>query len=174
VAELRAQARPQSIGSDQRAAAMSACGGNRHAVAVELEVVNPRAETQRDGGIGADRFEQRRLQVAAVDHPIGGAAALRGAGGERRARQHARSPRAHHPQLLRRDRAALKSLAQPERDQHARGIGRELNAGADLREVLRLLEHRDRKSALRDRQRRGQSADARAGDEHGARGGHGS
>ncbi len=119
-------------------------------------------------------FEERRLQVAAVDHPIGGAPALRGGGGERRARQHARSPRAHHPQLLRRDRAALEALAQPERDQHACGIGRELNAGADLLQALRLLEHRDLESALRDRQRRGQSADARAGDEHGARGWHGS
>jgi hypothetical protein len=62
---------------------------------------------------------------------------------------------------------APQSLVHAERNQNARGIGRELNAGADLFQALGLIENRDLKSALRERERGGQPADARAGDEDG-------
>ena len=38
----------------------------------------------------------------------------------------------------------LQLLAEAERDQDARGVGRELNAGADLLQPLRLIEARRR------------------------------
>ena len=122
---------------------------------------------QGDVGVGAHRLEQHRLQIAAMDHPIGRAVAFLGGGAERRAREHAGGLRVHHPQLLGSDDVALQWLAEPERDQDARGIGRELNAGADLFQALRLLEHGDAKSALGDRQGRGEPADARAGNDDG-------
>ena len=67
------------------------------------EVLDPRAEVERDIGIGAHRVEQHLLQVAAMDHPVGRAVALLDGGAERRARQHAGGLRVHHPELLGRD-----------------------------------------------------------------------
>ncbi len=64
-------------------------------------------------------------------------------------------------------------LAETEGDQHARCIGRELDAGADLLQPLGLLETATRKPRLGERQRRRQPADPGAGDHDGARGRHG-
>ena len=178
VAEAAAHARPQSVGADQRDAALleRVAGRERRdgdAVAVHGEILDPGAEVERDVGWARNRVEQHRLQVAAMDHPIGRAVALLDGGAERRAGEHAGGGRVHHAQLLRRDHAGLELLAEPERDQDARGIGRELDAGADLLQPLRLLEQRDAEAALRDRQGGGQPADPRAGDDDGARGRHG-
>ena len=48
----------------------------------------------------------------------------------------------------------LQPRAEAEREQDARGIGRELNAGAGLLQSLRLIEDGDGESASRERQRR--------------------
>jgi hypothetical protein len=66
---------------------------------------------------------------------------------------------------------APQRVAEPERDQDAGGIGRELDAGADLFELRRLIEDRDAETALRQRQSRREAADTRAGDHHGGHGG---
>ena len=69
---------------------------------------------------------------------------------------------------------ALQLLAEPERDQDARRIGRELNAGAGFFQALRLIEHGDAETTLGDRQGGRQPADPRAGNDDGARGRQGS
>src|SRR5205814_3734567 len=45
------------------------------------------------------------------------------------------------------------------------GVGAELDAGADLAELSRLLQHQRRDALLGERQRRCEAADAAAGDE---------
>ena len=57
--------------------------------------------------------------------------------------------------------------------QDARGIGGELDAGAGFLEPLRLFEHDGAEALARERQRRGQPADAGACDKDGARCRHG-
>ena len=61
--------------------------GDGDAVAVNDEVLDPRAELQHDVGVCPHRFEQRRLQVAAMDDPIGRAVARLGIIAERDAGQ---------------------------------------------------------------------------------------
>ena len=53
-------------------------------------------------------------------------------------------------------------------DQHAAGVGRELQAGADFLEPLGLLEHDDAKALCGQRKRGRQSSDAGTSDEDGA------
>ena len=62
---------------------------------------------------------------------------------------------------------------QPELDEDAAGVGRELQAGADFLEALGLLQH-DNPEALRGkRQGSRQASDPGPGDEDGARNSHG-
>ena len=148
--------------------------GDGDAVAVHDEILDPRAELQRDVGVA-------RAPLRAAP-PAG-----RRDGSPSRARRSALRraspsgmrasiwPRAAHdrrPPPARPRRRCSRSL-EPERDQHARRIGRELDAGAGLFQPLGLLEHDDAEAALRQRQRRGQPADPGAGDDDGARGRHG-
>ena len=64
-------------------------------------------------------------------------------------------------------RAAQPRL-QSEVDQHAAGVGRELQAGADFLEPLGFLQNDDAKALCRERKRRRQSSDAGTSDEDGA------
>ena len=176
IAETPAQARPQPVGRDQRHAAFlrSARGARRDCdpVAVLREVVDPSAERQRDSRMRAHRFQQHGLQVAAMDDPIGRVVALGGGRTERRPRQHPRRLRVPDPKLLRSDHVGLQPRAEAEGEQNARGIGRKLQARAGLFQTLHLVEHGYGESSLRERQRRRQAADARAGDDDPARGRH--
>ena len=134
------------------------------------EVVDPSAERQRDSRMRAHRFQQHGLQVAAMDDPIGRVVAFGRGRAERRPRQHPRRLRVPDPKLLRSDHEGLQPRAEAEGEQNARGIGRKLQARAGLFQTLRLVEHSDGESSLRERQRRRQAADARAGDDDPARG----
>jgi hypothetical protein len=127
---------------------------------------------KRDVGIAAHRVDQHGLEVAAMDHPVRRAIALLGVGAEGRASEHAGGLRVHDSQLLGGDHMALQLRAKSERNQNPRCIGRELNAGPDLLQALRLVEHRDTETLLCDRERRSQTPDARPGDDDGARGSH--
>ncbi len=84
VAKTRAQGRPQSVGADQRDALLvthATCCTRLHgdAVLMDREVLNAGAEAQRDVGALLDRGGEHRLQVGAMDHPVGRAVALLGA-----------------------------------------------------------------------------------------------
>ena len=123
VAEALAQARPQSVGCDQREAALleraRGAGGDRDALAVLREVLDPGAELKRDIGMLAHGLQQHGLQVAAMDDPIGRAVALGRGRAERRPRQHPCRPRVPHPELLRNDHVRLQPPAEAERKQDA-------------------------------------------------------
>ena len=70
--------------------------------------------------------------------------------------------------ITRRDGSActrLSASSRPERVEHAGAVGADLDAGADLLQLGRLLVDLDVEAALEQRQRRGQSADAAADDD---------
>ena len=56
--------------------------------------------------------------------------------------------------------------ADAERVERVPGVRRDLDAGADLAELRRLLQHHRAETLARQRQRRGEAADAAAGDDH--------
>ena len=60
---------------------------------------------------------------------------------------------------------ALERVLEAERVEHARAVGADLDAGADLLQLRRLLVDLDVEAALEQRQRRGQPADAAADDD---------
>src|SRR5262245_41436301 len=62
---------------------------------------------------------------------------------------------------------------QAEREQNARAVGADLDAGADLLELARLFVNLDVDAALEQGQRRGEPADAGADDDHMFRRAHG-
>ena len=72
----------------------------------------------------------------------------------------------HHQQALDEHRFLLHELADAERIERVPGVGGDLDAGADLAELRRLLEHHALESLARERQRGGEAADAAAGDDH--------
>ena len=126
------------------------------------------AEPQLDIGMVVDLRLQRRLQVGAMHHPIGRAGGKGCGFAERQASQLAAAARAHQADGLRRDRAGSEPLPQSQRHQHAAGIGRQLQAGADLLQPLGLLENDDAKPLCGERQRGRQSSDPGTSDEDGA------
>ena len=107
------------------------------------------------------------MDVGAVNHGVrvGEARAKRRAG--RDLADQRVVDRVHHHHPLGVDGAATGALADAERVEARERVRRELNAGADLADLRRLLEDDDAKAALRQRQRRGEAADAGAGDDDG-------
>jgi hypothetical protein len=80
--DVRAAAavRPQAVGADQRDAVLVGGGeplrqATLTPLAMHRRSPRPRAEAERDVGIGAHRVEQRGLQVGAMDRPVGRAVA---------------------------------------------------------------------------------------------------
>jgi len=108
------------------------------------------------------------LQIGAMHHPIGRAGAKRGGFPKRQANDFPAAPRAHQADGIGRDRAMPKPWLQSELDQHAAGIGRELQAGAGFLEAVGLLKNDDAKALSRQRQRSRQSSDPGTSDEDGA------
>jgi hypothetical protein len=125
-------------------------------------------------GIYGNSLDQRGLQIAAVDHPIGRAIVLLDGRAERYAGEHAPRVRTHHLELFRNDDLRRQPLAKAEPEEDAGGIGGELDTGAGLLKPRRRLQQGDAEVALRQGQRRRQPANAGASDHDGARGGHGS
>jgi hypothetical protein len=64
-------------------------------------------------------------------------------------------------------RAVARLVADAERVEGVEGVGAELDAGTDLADFRRLLQHGDGEALAHQRQRRGEAADAAAGDEYG-------
>jgi hypothetical protein len=71
--------------------------------------------------------------------------------------------------MLDEDRLSLHQVADAERVDGVPGVGRELDAGADLAELARLLEDQAAKAFAGEGERGGEAADAAAGnDDRGA------
>jgi hypothetical protein len=118
---------------------------------MQREILHPCAKRNGDVRVGLYCIEERRLQVAAMDDPVRRAVTPLRRFSKRRARQHASGARVHHAQLLRQHHMRLQSVMKTKRDQDARGVRRELDAGARLSELLGLLEQQYLKSPLCDR-----------------------
>src|SRR5579883_2634544 len=104
-----------------------------------------------------------------MNDPIGRAIALRGCLAQRYMRDLTAVPGAEHAHRRWRNDVWPQPITEAEIDQHASGIGRELDAGAGFLKPLGLFENDDTEAAARERQRRRQSADAGANDNDNAR-----
>ena len=177
-ADARARVRPQAVGRDQSEAALVAdaaapMGRDGHAVAVSDEILHAHAELDGDVEMLRDGGHQHRLQVAAMDRPIGRAVALRSGLAERHAHDFAAARGVQDAHRRRRDDVRPQLLFEPQRDQHPRRIGRELDPRAGLLEPLGLFQDDDAKAVADQSERRGQAADAGAGHDDDARRGQG-
>ena len=73
-----------------------------------------------------------------------------------------------HDQKLGEEGERADRVFDPQALEHLERVGPDLDAGADLAKLRTLLEHAARESFLRQRQRRGETADATAGNQNGA------
>ena len=107
-----------------------------------------------------------------MNHPIGRAIFFDG--GFAKVKELPRLPRAVEADLLALGNAGdgAHGLAKAERDEDARAIGAELQARADLAQLLRLFVDIDRKALLDKGQRRHEAADSSSGDGDGRMFGH--
>jgi len=165
-----ANRRPDAVGADQRQRQLLLAHGpaalnHRQPLGMGGKVLELAAEPQFDVGIVVDLGGQRRLQVGAMHHPIGRAGAGRGCFAERQAGDFAAQAGAHDADGVGDHGAGGEARFEAEIDQHAAGIGRQLQAGAGLFKPLGLLENDDAKSLRSQRQRRRQSPDPGSGDE---------
>ena len=174
--QLRADTRPDAIGADQRDTALvddltAIAALHGHAIAVRDEVFEFGAEQEPDVDGGLRRGGQRRLQVAAMDGPVR-CAVTAFAIGQRNTHDLAAGAAVHHAHGMRRDHRGCQQVAQAEVDEDAGGVGRQLDAGADLFKAGGLFEHGDAQAVARQRQRSGQPSDAGAGHDDMTRGRH--
>ena len=161
---------PDSVGADQRQrqlllAHRAAALNHGQSLGVGGGVLELAAEPQLDIGIVVDVGLQRRLQVGAMQHPIGRAGAKRGGFAERQANHFTAASCAHQADGVGDDGACRKPRLQSQFDQHAAGVGRELQAGADFLEPLGLFKNDDAKTLRRERKRGRQSPDPGTSDE---------
>ena len=152
--QLPAQRRPHAVGADQREAALFhdpliAARMNGNAVDVSGKILDARGKPERDVLRVFRGIDERRLQVAAMDRPIGRAVAAFSRVAERNAHDLAAGAAGHHADRLRQHRRGRKTLTQAERDQHAGRIGSELNSGAGLFQLGGLLKHGDAQTGAR-------------------------
>ena len=123
------------------------------------------AQTDGVGLLRAHRRREHREQIGAIDREIGISIAL----DRRRAKVEqfpsvAGAPQAHFLGC-RLARQARQVITQPEFVEHAIAIGRQLQAGADLLEFVRLFVYLDVEAAPEQSECGSQAADAAAGDE---------
>ena len=123
------------------------------------------AEPDRVRPLAADGVGERRLQIAAMHEDVRRAVALL----RDRAEVEGRPGLAGVPQPRRlaggEELRRCERVLQAERMQHARAVGADLHAGADLAQLMRLLVDFDLDPAPDQRQRAGEPADAAADDE---------
>ncbi len=120
--------RPQAVGTDQREAALVGRAGavahrDGDAVWMRDKIFDARAEFKGDFQSSGDCGQQRRLQIAAMNYPIGRAVALFGAFAERHPHYLASACGAHHPQRRGCDGERPQTVLQSEGNQRARGVG---------------------------------------------------
>src|SRR5688500_2575798 len=105
------------------------------------------------------------MDVCAVRHGVRVAEALGEAFVERNLDDPLPAHAVEHEHVLDEHRLFLDQAADTEGVERVPGVRRDLNAGADLAEFGRLLEHDGAEALTRQRERRGEAADAAAGDD---------
>ena len=120
-----------------------------------------------DARLGRRRREQRRVQIAAMRHPVGCAVPCGDPARRAAARPSVRAVRPSCTSMASGSPTSGRSASRhPEPLQHAHAVGSELNAGARRRELRRAAPARSTlRPRLRQRQRQRQAADAAACDQ---------
>ena len=111
-------------------------------------------------------LEQHVMQIGAMDKRIGMMEFLAERVTERNARDFLAGNGIEHHQIFRKYRERADWLDEAEPFQHPECVRAELDAGADLLEGDGLLDHLRGDALARQRQGRGQPADAAADDQH--------
>jgi len=142
---------------------LRSCNDSRSII---LKPRDARARPQLDQlGQRLAAIEERAVNVGAVCHRVRVAEALREALVERDVDHLVTADPVEHQEMLDENRLLLHQPADPERVERVPGVGRDLDAGADLAELRGLLEHHRAEPLARQRERRGEPADAAAGDD---------
>ncbi len=169
-----ARHRAHAVGGDEGiggvALAVLVDGGNARTVL--LDVLDARRSLEGDQLRLLHAFQNRGVDVGAVNHRVRVAKALAERRADGKAPDHAGIHRVHHHQFVGEDGAAARVFAHAKRVERGKGVGRQLNAGADFADVFGLLQQRDADAQLAQRQRRRQTADAAADHQHVLRLGH--
>jgi hypothetical protein len=131
-----------------------------------FETRNPRARPELDQRTLLATIQQGPVNVGPMGHRVRVAEAPGEAlvGGNLDDRLAADA--VHHQHALDEHRFALDELADAERVDCVPGVGRELDARADLAELARLLQNDAAETLARQGERRGEAADAAAGDDY--------
>ena len=166
---LRPHHRFHAIGGDEGRApqALAALIDDGDAGVVLLHPLDAGAGLEVHPAGGHRTLEQGGVHIDAMDDRVRVAKALpEGLVGEDAADLRA-VDRVVHDHEIGEHRAAAGELAHAQRIQRMEGIGAELHAGADLADLGRLLEDAHAVAAPHEGERRGQSADAATGHQHG-------
>ena len=158
---LAAHRRLHAVGADQRDAAVDVALAvvHRDALFVLVDALHRRRGQHLDAVGRLRAFEQRHVNVGAVDHRVRIAEALAESLAGLDAADQRLVERVVHHHLVGVDRAAAGLVANAQSVERREGVRAELDAGADLAELRRLLEHLDRETAPRQRKRCRQAAD---------------
>ena len=159
-----------AVGAHQRRAAqrLAARQLHPHRAVLDLEARHSGAGAQVDQcGERLATAEERPMDVGAVGDRIGVAEALGEALIERDVDHSFAAHAVEHQQALDEHRLLLHQLPDAERIERVPRVRRDLDAGADLAELRRLLEHHALVAFARQRQRCGKAADAAARDDYG-------
>ena len=168
--KVRGDVRPDAVGTDQRDPAFiedlrTALAEHADASAMGREILDAHAELERDVAFVTDGVNERQLQIAAMDRPVGRTETPLYFLAQWNAHDFARGSARHHPDRLRCYRNRCEPLAQPQRDQDAASVRRELNAGSGLFKFSGLFVDGHANAGARKRQRGRQSGDAGSGDD---------
>src|SRR5690606_23191244 len=168
--QLRPYRRVDAVGADQGAALDRAAIGEqgRGAAAVLAVAGDPGMGTQFDQFARLAGGQHRAVQVRPVDHGVRVAEAFSKGLVQGYVADLFAAERIHEPQLVDVDRAGTGRVAEAEVVEAVESIGAELDAGADLAEAARLLEHDAAPARAGQAEGAGQAADAAAGDHEGA------
>jgi hypothetical protein len=139
-------------------------GAERHRdpLGVAGNAFDMHAQTQLDVRVLAGFRQQAVLQIRAVDHPIRRAVTESSRRAGRNRDDGTPGPRRHHGNGVGQHQLRGKNGFEPQFDEDARGIRRQLQAGADFEQPFRFFQNGDTKTACRERERGRQSADAGA------------
>jgi len=161
--------RAHAVGANERCGADELTSPGFHQDFIPLNFIprDPRAGAQLDQRLRLAAVEERAVDVGAVRHRVGIAEALGEALVERHVDHRLAARAVHEQQALDEHRLLLHQRADAERVDGVPGVGGELDAGADLAELLRLLQHDGAEALAREGERAGEPAEAAAGDHHG-------
>ncbi len=162
-----ARGRPEAVGADQRRALVlgAVLADDPDDAAFLLETLDVPRGFERDLVARLAGRQQPAVQVAAVDDEVAELVAREESLAERDAADFLVGKRIDEDQRFRIHRTGLERLQHAEAIEHARDVRPHLDAVADLAELGRLLQHAHLAALLRERERRGEAADAAAGNE---------